>query len=180
EDTLTWIDRLALDLRQLMAGIGADVDSGLPTVGSTPPGRANVFNIRPFECVGVGPFGLVALIASALRNDRVSRVGWIGPLVSFVGADAMPWTGLPMGLIAPDVLDVADVGHLAALVAPKPLVLAGGVEPSGVPASAARRAEAFGYARAAYRLLGAPQRLTLLDSADVGGFARALAAADAT
>jgi hypothetical protein len=135
---------------------------------------------RGIEVVGVGPFGLVALIAAALRNDRISRVGWIDPLVSFVGADATAWAGLPMGLIAPDILGVADVAHLAALVAPKPLVLAGGVEPSGSPASAARRAEAFAYARAAYRVLGAPDGLTLLDSPDTAGFVRALAGAAAT
>jgi pimeloyl-ACP methyl ester carboxylesterase len=130
---------------------------------------------RPCELIGVGPFGLVALIAAALRPGKVARVGLIGPLVSYVGADATPWAKLPMGLIAPNLLDVADVGRLAALVAPARLVVAGGVEPSGAPASPTRRAKAFGFTRAVYRLLGVEHRLTLLDSADPSAFARSLA-----
>ncbi len=110
-----------------------------------------------------------------MRPEQVRGVGLIDPLVSFVGADATPWAKLPMGLIAPDLLDVADVGRLAALVAPARLVVAGGVEPSGSPASPARREESFGFARSIYRLLKADDKLTLLDSADPAAFARALA-----
>lgn len=126
------------------------------------------------DLVGVGPFGLVALIAAALRPEQVARVGLIDPLVSFVGADATPWAGLPMGLIAPDLLDLADVDRLMALVAPRRLVVAGGVEPSGTAASPARRAEAIGFARSVYALLGADDRLARLDATDPAAFARAL------
>jgi hypothetical protein len=128
------------------------------------------------ELVGVGPFGLVAMIAAALRPDLVVRVGWIDPLVSLVGPDASPWAKLPMGLIAPDLLDLADIGQLAALVAPRRLVLAGGVEATGAPASAARRDECWAFARSVYRLLGADDGLVRLDLADPAGFARALRA----
>ena len=130
---------------------------------------------RPCDLVGVGPFGVVALIAAALRPGKVARVGLVDPPVSLVGADATPWAKLPMGLLAPNLLDVADVGRLAALVAPARLVVAGGVEPSGLPASPIRRAEAFGFARAVYRLLGSEDRLVLLDSADPSAFVRSLA-----
>ena len=58
---------------------------------------------RGCEVVGVGPFAVVALIASALRPGKVARVGLIDPLVSFVGADATPWAKLPMGLVAPNL-----------------------------------------------------------------------------
>ncbi len=177
EDALSWVDRLALSLDQLMAGSGFAAGPGLrqPVVTSNSQQEPNFFIIRPFECVGAGPFGLVALIAATLRPEQVMRVGLIDPLVSFVGPDAMPWSRLPMGLIAPDLLDMADISHLAALVAPKPLIVAGGAEPTGAPASAARRSGAFGYARAVYRLLGAGDNVTFLDSPDVKRFVRAFA-----
>ena len=82
-------------------------------------------------------------------------------LVSFVGQKAKPWKGVPMGLVAPDILDVGDVGHLAALVAPRPLVVSGGVEPEGETASSQRLSDAFAFTRGVYRLLGASARLTL-------------------
>ncbi len=138
--------------------------------------RAELLHHSAIRVRRAGPFCLVALIAAALRPDQVTRVGLIDPLVSFVGPDATPWSNLPMGLIAPDILDMADVGHLAALVAPKPLLVAGGVEPTGASASAERRAGAFEYARAVYRVLGAGEDIGFLDSAEVGGFVRALAA----
>jgi len=148
-DALAWIDALSL-----------------PTAPA--PGGG-----RPFEVVGVGPFGLVALIAAAFRPGRVARAGLVGPLVSLVGADEAPWNGLAMGLIAPGMLETADVGQVAGLIAPARLVVAGGVEPSGVPAAPARVAEGFAFARAVYRALGADGRLSLLDSADPSAFAHA-------
>jgi hypothetical protein len=130
---------------------------------------------RPVEIVGVGPFGLVGLIAAALRSVKVTQVGLIEPLVSFVGKDATPWAKLPMGLIVPNLLETADIGQLAALVAPARLLIAGGVEPSGEPATPARIAEGFGFTRSVYATLKANDRLTLLDSGDLPGFARAFA-----
>ena len=127
------------------------------------------------DLVGSGPFGLVALIAAGLRPGRVERVGLVGPLVSFVGLDATPWAKLPMGLIVPGLLETADVGHLAALIAPAKLVIAGGVEPSGEPVTPARLAEAFAFTRSVYTMLKAGDRLTLLNSTDLAGFSRAFA-----
>jgi dienelactone hydrolase len=130
----------------------------------------------PIEVVGVGPFGLVGLIAAGLRPGRITRVGLIDGLVSLVGRDTTPWSGLPMGLLAPGLLKTADVGRLAALSAPARLVVAGGVEPSGEAAIPARLASGFDFARAIYRLLGVRERLVLLDSADLDTFARSFAA----
>jgi dienelactone hydrolase len=130
---------------------------------------------RPVEIVGVGPFGLVGLIAAGLRPSKVKQVGLIDPLVSFVGKDATPWTKMPMGLIVPNLLETADVGQLAALVAPARMVIAGGVEPSSERATPARIAEGFGFTRSVYATLKSADRLTLLDSGDLPGFAKAFA-----
>lgn len=170
EDVLAWTDRLAPTAAQITAAIHGNQDPRLPVVVGHGP---SFFDLAPLEYVGVGPFGLVGLIAAALQPGRVGRVGLTGPLVSFVGADASPWSKLPMGLIAPNLLDMADVGRLAALLAPGRLVVAGGVEPSGAPVSAVRRAKAFEFTRSIYRLLGSDAKLTLHDTADAAEFTRA-------
>ena len=64
-----------------------------------------------------------------------------------------------MGLLAPNILDVGDVGHLAALIAPRPLIFAGAVEPEGGTATADRTRQAFAFARAIYQLVGAVDQL---------------------
>ena len=173
EDVLAWTDRLAPTAQQVSAAIHGNQNPRLPVVVREGP---SFFDIAPLEYVGVGPFGLVGLVAAALGPGRVSRVGLIGPLVSFAGADATPWAKLPMGLIAPNLLDMADVGRLAAMVAPARLISAGGVEPNGTAALPARLAEAFGFTRSIYRLLQADDKLTLLDSADIAEFTKAFVA----
>jgi hypothetical protein len=121
---------------------------------------------RPYVLVGLRAMSLPAILAAAL-DPRVAGVACSGCLVSLVGQKAKPWSGVPMGLIAPNILDVGDVGHLAALVAPRPLVVSGGVEPEGGPATAERLSEAFAFTHAVYRLLGAWEGLTVERSADL-------------
>ena len=56
---------------------------------------------------------------------------------------------------------MADVGHLAALLAPRPLVLSGAIEPEGGPATLERIRSAFDFTRRIYGLVGAAERLKL-------------------
>jgi dienelactone hydrolase len=113
----------------------------------------------PLGVLGVGPFGLVALLAGALSGPKVSRLGLLGPLLTFVGEG--PWSNLPMGIVAPNMLDVGDIGHLAALAAPRRLVVAGGVEPNGMQATPERLRECFTFTHKVYETLKAPTALTL-------------------
>ena len=110
---------------------------------------------------------LPALFAAGL-DARVSGVSCSGGLVSFVGQNAKPWSGVPMGLLAPNILDVGDVGHLAALVAPRPLVFTHAIETDGTPATLDRTASAFAFCRSIYQLTGAEDRLKLAPPADLG------------
>ena len=103
---------------------------------------------------------LPVLLAAAL-DPRVAGVSCAGLLVSYVGQRAQPWVGMPMGLIAPDILDVGDVGRLAALVAPRPLVVSKAIEPEGGVASGDRILQAFAFTRSVYELMGASDRLRL-------------------
>ncbi|HWE37906.1 MAG TPA: acetylxylan esterase [Isosphaeraceae bacterium] len=117
----------------------------------------------PYEVVGLGPFGLVAMLAGGLDPGRVRAVAASRPPMSFVGEG--PWAGWPMGLIAPTVLDVGDVGHLAALVAPRRLAVGGGFGTDGADAPRDRLADAFAPTRAIYATLKARDRLVVLPDA---------------
>ena len=108
---------------------------------------------RPIVVHGRGPMGLVAILAAAFE-PRIDAVAVDGVLVSFVGRSAAPWAGVPMGIIVPDLLEVGDTGHLAALVAPRPLLVGSGLETDGSRATGPRLEAAFGYTRSIYRLLG--------------------------
>jgi hypothetical protein len=72
-----------------------------------------------------------------------------------------------MGLAVPNVLDVGDVGHLAALVAPRRLTITRGVEPEGDAVTGDRLGEAFAFTRSIYRLLGSGASLALGQAAEI-------------
>jgi dienelactone hydrolase len=124
-----------------------------------PPGRLTIL-------VGLGSMSLPAILAAGL-DSRIAGVTVSDGLVSFVGRGSQPWAGVPMGLLAPNILDVGDVAHLAALIAPRPLVIASGVEPEGDKASRDRLSEAFAFTRSVYRLLDASTYLKVGEVAQI-------------
>lgn len=116
----------AFDVRQLVASVPVDPDV---------PGPQDVI------VIGEGPAGLVALCAAA-TDTRITKVAAVNTLASFV-TDS-PYTNQRLGTLAPGILrDVGDVAHLAALCAPKRVVIAGGVNGSGKALTADELAEAY-------------------------------------
>ena len=102
------------------------------------PGLDELAPVRPFVLVGLGAMSLPAICAAAL-DRRVSGVSCSQAVWSASWhRSARPWSGVPMGVLAPNILDVGDVGHLAALVAPRPLVFTGALEPEGDAATLER------------------------------------------
>ncbi|MCC6418398.1 MAG: acetylxylan esterase [Gemmataceae bacterium] len=128
---------------------------------------------RRFAVVGVGQAGIVALCASALLDDRVTAAAALGTPVSYI-TDREYAPGTRMGLLAPGILRVADVPHLAALSAPRRLVIAEGVSPQGKRLAANALQEAFAFTRSIYRLHRLEKRLTLAETARVEDVAAAL------
>ncbi len=124
---------------------------------------------RPYVLLGLGAMSVPALLAGGL-DRRVRSVVCEGCLVSYVGVDRKPWSGHPMGLMAPNILELGDISHFAALLAPRPFVLSSAVEPDGQPADLARIRQAFGFTERIYRLLGAGDRLKLGERADMRVF----------
>jgi dienelactone hydrolase len=109
--------------------------------------------------VGIGPAALVAVLAAAgdLPPDAVVL---IDPMVSFV-TDHPYASGTPMGVLAPGILKVGDIPHLAGLVAPRRLVIAGGVSPQGKKLSQKELEEAFRFTAGVYKAVNASEKLTV-------------------
>jgi hypothetical protein len=61
-------------------------------------------------------------------------------------------SGTRMGLLAPGILRVGDVPHLAALTCPRKLSIGGGVRPNGEKVEGRELAKAFAFTRAIYEL----------------------------
>jgi dienelactone hydrolase len=122
--------------------------------------------------IGEGPAGLVALCAAA-TDKRITKAAAVGSLVSYVTEE--PYTGQRLGLMAPGILrDVGDVAHVAALAAPKRVVIAGGVDGNGKPLAADQLREAYKPAARAWELTGAAKALTVTDSTDPAAVIAAL------
>lgn len=114
---------------------------------------------------GAGPAGVVA-ICSAAVDARISRVAALGMLASYVTQE--PYQGQRLGLLVPGILrDAGDVPHLAALAAPRRVVIGGGVNGGGQPLDEAALEAAFAFTRHAYAAEGVPDRFRLLAEADL-------------
>lgn len=111
---------------------------------------------------GLGPAALIAL-GTAIFDPRMARVVLVEPLASF--KSDVPYANQRMGIIAPRILrDVGDVSHLAALVAPRRLVISGAVSGGGDPLAAEALREQFAYTQKIYRLHGVEAHLTVTTS----------------
>jgi dienelactone hydrolase len=131
------------------------------------PGLETAHPERPFVLIGLGTMSFPALLAAGL-DKRVSGVACENGFFSFVNATTMPW-GIPMGALAPNILEVGDVGHFAALVAPRPLVYTRALDTVGQGSDETRRPaqSAFAFTRTIYELMGAEDRLKLSEPADL-------------
>lgn len=95
-----------------------DVFQFLPTTGS-----ADV------TLIGNGPAGVAAICAAAV-DSRITRVATVDSLASYVSD--VPYENQRLGIMAPGILvKMGDIQHLAAAVAPRPLLVARGVNSVG-------------------------------------------------
>jgi pimeloyl-ACP methyl ester carboxylesterase len=122
-------------------------------------GQANV-NRERIAVVGLGQAGVVALCAAALEPESVHAAAALSTPASFLTGQAYP-QGTRMGLLPPGIVRAGDIPLLAALVAPRRLVIAEGLGAEGKPLDDKPLAEAFAVTRAIYRLHKSDARLTL-------------------
>lgn len=114
--------------------------------------------------IGRGAGGLVALCAGAV-DPRVTKVAAVGTLASYISEE--PYVGQRLGVMAPGILrEVGDVAHLAALNAPKQVVIAGGVAGNGKTLSLDSLRDAYQPATHVGTLLNAKEKLRLIERTD--------------
>jgi dienelactone hydrolase len=147
-----WLGRPLLgqwvwDLLQWIEVVSSLINAPPRNLGATAVGG-------PLVLDATGPIGVVPILAGAF-DGRVQSVCVEKSLISYVAPESESWSGIPMGLVAPKLLRHSDVGRFAALLAPRRLVVIGGVEPTGKPASETRLQQAFAYAKSIYGLCSA-------------------------
>ncbi|HMF18983.1 MAG TPA: acetylxylan esterase, partial [Gemmataceae bacterium] len=120
---------------------------------------------RKFSVVGIGHAGIVALCAGALLDDQVNLSAAIASPVTYVTNNPYP-AGTPMGILAPGILGVGDMPQLAALSAPRSVMVAQGISPLGKPLAEKALQAAFSFTRAIYRLHKAENRFRLTPTTD--------------
>jgi dienelactone hydrolase len=110
--------------------------------------------------VGIGYAGVVALCAAAIFQHHVASVAAVDSLSSFV-TDQEYAAGTPMSLLAPGILKAGDISHLAAMAAPRKMIIAGGRSPQGKKLNDKELKDAFAYASGTYKLLAAENKLSI-------------------
>ena len=109
--------------------------------------------------VGVGTAGPVVLCAAAV-DSRITRVATVNSLSSYISD--VPYRGQRFGVLAPGILrDVGDIEHIASLVAPRPLTIAGGMTGGGVALDDASLKTAYDFTQQAYGLAAKEPALTI-------------------
>src|SRR5262249_48220643 len=109
---------------------------------------------------GIGYAGVVALCAAGLFPDHVASVAAVNSLNSFV-TDQEYAAGTPMSLLTHGILIAGDISHIAAMTAPRKLVIAGGLSPQGKQLTERELMDSFAFTMGMYKLLGAENRLTI-------------------
>jgi dienelactone hydrolase len=115
-------------------------------------------DVHRLTLIGLGQAGVVALTASALLGESVTATAAVDVPVSYLTRSAYA-SGTRMGLLAPGILKVGDVPHLAALSAPRKLILAGGVTGEGKKLDEKGLTAALAFTRKAYGLMKAEKAL---------------------
>jgi cephalosporin-C deacetylase-like acetyl esterase len=114
--------------------------------------------------VGIGPAAVPVLLTGALL-PKVAALILIDPPVSYV-TDTPYAAGTPMGILAPGILKVGDIPHLAGLIAPRRLIIAGGAMLNGKKLNQKELQEAFAFTTKVYKAMKVPEKLTITDKTD--------------
>jgi dienelactone hydrolase len=147
--------------RPLLGQWVTDVGAALAMVHRQPgvlPGRVTL--------IGIGQAGLIALIAGSVHGRGLQGVAVLDMPASYVTKAGYP-DGTRMGLLAPGLFRAGDVPHLAALLAPTRLLVAGGRTAEGKELDGDGLKPAFAFTRKVYGLLKAGDALRVEAKPDV-------------
>ncbi len=108
---------------------------------------------------GAGSSGTIALTSAAI-DDRISHVHIQNSLATFV--DDQKFNGPRLGMLVPGLLrDVGDIGHIAAMIAPRKLMIENPVSAAGHPLSKEASLSALQFCSEVYKTLGATEAFVI-------------------
>jgi cephalosporin-C deacetylase-like acetyl esterase len=114
-------------------------------------------------CLGRGVGGLLALYAAAL-DERIAAAAVHEAPLSYQDL-ILEQPAFPPGVFLFDVLNHYDLVHVAALAAPRPLLLADGVDGLRRPVPRTKAEQAYGWCRDVYRRLEAESGFSMMGAA---------------
>jgi len=124
--------------------------------------------------VGAGAGALMGLYAAALRDD-VRCIAAHRGLYAYRALTSSPFHCHHLGLFLPGVLRAYDLGEVAGLVAPMPLLLLDPVDEMGRPPDEQALQDEYEIARVVFGVLGAADRLAIVRSDTSAATAQTLA-----
>ncbi len=110
--------------------------------------------------VGFGLAGLVALAVAASQPERTAAVACVNMPTTLVTDREYPG-GVRMALLTPGLFEAGDLPHLAALTAPKPLLIEGGTDLDGGARTGRQLRAAYAFTERVYATLKAAERLKI-------------------
>jgi len=113
---------------------------------------------------GIGSGGALTMYTTAL-DDRI-KVALVNSYLGKYVVTSLDEEHCPCNDI-PGILRYAEMGDVAALIGPRPVLFVNGLRD---PATSSVARESFAIARQAYRLLGAVQRVRLIEPAQMGHY----------
>jgi dienelactone hydrolase len=123
--------------------------------------------------IGVGQAGLVALAAAALFPERITSVATVEAPATFVASKANS-VGMRMGVLAPGIMTIGDVSHLAALAAPNQVTIVDAHDSADVLLPEADARKYFTFTGSVFQALRAPDKFNLLKGVRMESLARSL------
>jgi dienelactone hydrolase len=117
---------------------------------------------RHFLVAGLGHAGVVALLAAGLLDNRITATIVVGGPTTLV-TDSAYGPKMRMGLLAPGLLRLADIPQLAALAAPRRLIIADGLSPQDRNLRSREIEHAFAFTKRVYQVLKAENRLIVTE-----------------
>jgi dienelactone hydrolase len=114
----------------------------------------------PLVLIGMGALAVPSVIAASLFPDLIQSIVLIDPPDSYLSETAYA-PGTPMGILAPGILKVGDIPHLAGLIAPRRLVIAGGTTLNGKKLNDKALQEAFVFTKQVYKATKSAEKLTI-------------------
>jgi dienelactone hydrolase len=119
----------------------------------------------PLVLVGMGPLAIPSIVAAACFPDLIDSLILFDAPVSYL-CETPYATGTLMGLLGPGILKVGDIPHLAGLIAPRRLIISGGVAMNGKKLTEKELQDAFAFTTNVYKACDVAQKLTITVETD--------------